>query len=568
MRIYASQKQPKIAKKQPKKGSSKKRRKTAKDGAKKVAQARKLLYAVFARCAYFRQPSSMITDTEKQAAKQTDVVFVIGQYIDIKKKGSRYIGLCPFHDERSPSFVVSPNRNQYKCFGCGASGDPIKFVMQYQGKTFPEAVKILTGGSYLDADQPVRRQQYVAPTDYFSRDAMEATKVGAYETNLFKWLKTQFSAIQIEALQRQFDIGGKGERVIFWQVDKAGRVRTGKVMAYNQETGKRSREVYPSWMHQAESFNLSQCFFGESQLMDTSRINELVCIVESEKTALIAATYWPEYIWMASGGVQNMTKGKFEALRGRDVKLYPDAKLSLDQKPTPYEQWTQLAIELNRQGFSVTVSDWIENNATPEQKESGYDLADFVTGYQLPTAAPVHLMTTAEPPTAAKERQRLSGGDKVSEGTRAVVQISVQPLKQPVKAPVHLMTTAEPPTAAKERQRLSGGDKVSEGTRAVVHICEQPLEDPVKAPVHLMTTAEQVANPADQREALQLVGEYWQQNTDTAKAEDTEASEEKWNAGKRWAEQIRQRGTTANAVPFWQRQDARQHHQQNHIKNE
>jgi hypothetical protein len=130
------------------------------------------------------------------------------------------------------------------------------------------------------------------------------------------------------------------------------------------------------------------------------------------------------------------------------------------------------------------------------------------------------------------------------------------------------MTTAEPPTAAKERQRLSGGDKVSEGTRAVVHICEQPLEDPVKAPVHLMTTAEQVANPADQREALQLVGEYWQQNTDTAKAEDTEASEEKWNAGKRWAEQIRQRGTTANAVPFWQRQDARQHHQQNHIKNE
>ena len=448
----------------------------------------------------------MITDTEKQAAKQTDVVFVIGQYIDIKKKGSRYIGLCPFHDERSPSFVVSPNRNQYKCFGCGASGDPIKFVMQYQGKTFPEAVKILTGGSYLDADQPVRRQQYVAPTDYFSRDAMEATKVGAYETNLFKWLKTQFSAIQIEALQRQFDIGGKGERVIFWQVDKAGRVRTGKVMAYNQETGKRSREVYPSWMHQAESFNLSQCFFGESQLMDTSRINELVCIVESEKTALIAATYWPEYIWMASGGVQNMTKGKFEALRGRDVKLYPDAKLSLDQKPTPYEQWTQLAIELNQQGFSVTVSDWIENNATPEQKESGYDLADFVTGYQ-------------------------------------------------------------PPPAAKERQRLSGGDKVSEGIRAVVLISAQPLEDPVKAPVHLMTTPEQVTREADQREALQLLREYWQQNTDITKVEASEAKEQRWNDGKRWAEQIRQRGTTANAVPFWQRQEARKY-QQNHIKNE
>ena len=173
----------------------------------------------------------------------------------------------------------------------------------------------------------------------------------------------------------------------------------------------------------------------------------------------------------------------------------------------------------------------------------------LMTTAEPPTAAPVHLMTTAEPPTAAPVH----------------LMTTAEP---PPAAPVHLMAAAEPPPAAKERQRLSGGDKVSEGTRAVVQISEQPLENPVKAPVHLMTTAEQVANPADQREALQLVGEYWQQNTDTAKAEDTEASEEKWNAGKRWAEQIRQRGTTANAVPFWQRQDARQHHQQNHIKNE
>jgi hypothetical protein len=161
-------------------------------------------------------------------------------------------------------------------------------------------------------------------------------------------------------------------------------------------------------------------------------------------------------------------------------------------------------------------------------------------------AAPVHLMVTAEPTTAAPVHLMTTA------------------------APVHLMTTAKPPTAAKERQRLSGGDKVSEGTRAVQPILAEPLEDPVKAPVHLMTTAEPVANEADQREALQLLREYWQQNTatDTTKAEASEASEQRWNDGQRWAEQIRQRGTTANAVPLWQRQEARQHHQQNHINNE
>lgn len=64
-------------------------------------------------------------------------------YVKIQKKGSSYFGLCPFHNEKSPSFSVSPGKQMYYCFGCGAGGNVFSFVMQYENFTFPEAVKML-----------------------------------------------------------------------------------------------------------------------------------------------------------------------------------------------------------------------------------------------------------------------------------------------------------------------------------------------------------------------------------------------------------------------------------------
>jgi len=72
-----------------------------------------------------------------------DVVDVIGNYIQLKKKGSNFTANCPFHSEKTPSFVVSPTKQIYHCFGCGAHGDSIKFIMEYEKLSYPEAIEKL-----------------------------------------------------------------------------------------------------------------------------------------------------------------------------------------------------------------------------------------------------------------------------------------------------------------------------------------------------------------------------------------------------------------------------------------
>ena len=76
---------------------------------------------------------------------RADVVDLVGRYVQLKKGGANYLGLCPFHGEKSPSFTVSPSKQFYHCFGCGKNGDAIRFLMDYAGMSFVEAVKDLAG---------------------------------------------------------------------------------------------------------------------------------------------------------------------------------------------------------------------------------------------------------------------------------------------------------------------------------------------------------------------------------------------------------------------------------------
>lgn len=79
----------------------------------------------------------------EEVRNKNDIVDVIGSYVKIQKKGSSYFGLCPFHNEKSPSFSVSGHKQIYYCFGCGAGGNVIRFIMNYENFTFQEAVKYL-----------------------------------------------------------------------------------------------------------------------------------------------------------------------------------------------------------------------------------------------------------------------------------------------------------------------------------------------------------------------------------------------------------------------------------------
>ncbi len=72
-----------------------------------------------------------------------DIVEVVGRYVTLKSGGRSPKGLCPFHDEKTPSFTVNPDRQTFKCFGCGKGGDVFRFLMEHEGMTFPEAVRSL-----------------------------------------------------------------------------------------------------------------------------------------------------------------------------------------------------------------------------------------------------------------------------------------------------------------------------------------------------------------------------------------------------------------------------------------
>lgn len=93
-------------------------------------------------CVSYVIPQSFITDL----LNRVDIVDVVGRYVQLKKGGANYMGLCPFHSEKSPSFTVSPTKQFYHCFGCGAHGTSIGFLIEYSGMGFVDAVKDLAQG--------------------------------------------------------------------------------------------------------------------------------------------------------------------------------------------------------------------------------------------------------------------------------------------------------------------------------------------------------------------------------------------------------------------------------------
>ena len=93
-----------------------------------------------------------------------DIVEVISQYVPLQKKGGRYFGCCPFHNEKTPSFCV--NNGWYHCFGCGASGDVVKFVMEMESVSFYDAVKILADKVGLQLPEVKLDPQYAQKKEH------------------------------------------------------------------------------------------------------------------------------------------------------------------------------------------------------------------------------------------------------------------------------------------------------------------------------------------------------------------------------------------------------------------
>ena len=91
-----------------------------------------------------------------EAARIEDV---ISDFVTLKKRGANFIARCPFHNEKTPSFVVSPAKNIYKCFGCGAAGNASKFIMEHEHLSYPEALKYLAKKYHIHIEEEFSEQQ-------------------------------------------------------------------------------------------------------------------------------------------------------------------------------------------------------------------------------------------------------------------------------------------------------------------------------------------------------------------------------------------------------------------------
>ncbi|MBW7951588.1 MAG: DNA primase, partial [Chitinophagaceae bacterium] len=96
----------------------------------------------------------MITpQTIEQIKSRIDIIDIISDYVKLKKRGSNYLGLCPFHNEKTPSFTVSPSKELYKCFGCGKSGNAITFLMDHDKLSYVESLKWLAARYNIEIEE-------------------------------------------------------------------------------------------------------------------------------------------------------------------------------------------------------------------------------------------------------------------------------------------------------------------------------------------------------------------------------------------------------------------------------
>src|SRR5580698_4229086 len=91
--------------------------------------------------------------TIQQILSKIDIVDIVGGFVKLKKRGSNYLGLCPFHNEKTPSFTISPSKEIYKCFGCGRSGNTIGFIMEHEKYSYVEALRWLANRYNIEVEE-------------------------------------------------------------------------------------------------------------------------------------------------------------------------------------------------------------------------------------------------------------------------------------------------------------------------------------------------------------------------------------------------------------------------------
>ena len=332
----------------------------------------------------------------------TDIVDVVGQFVELKRKGARYVGLCPFHDDRHVgNFSVYPAKQVYKCFACDAKGGAVTFLMEHEKMSFADAIRWLGRRKGIDIDDKtvnveVKRRELPPPlpTLYLPDYMVRATE--QRRCNFHTWLHSLPWAAEmrkrVEPVIEAYRVGAtKRGWTVFWQLDQSQTARTGHVMLYKDD-GHRIKDGYSTdWIHamlrrdvvrDARGYpvkgdagepvpkypqygqdvtEVRYCPFG-LHLLDKYPSAE-VHIVESEKTALVCAIYFgdPEqHLWMACAGMQNLKRGLLEPIiqQRRVIALHPDR----DGEASWREKLSELSYELAYINTAVLTLNWKEQD--------------------------------------------------------------------------------------------------------------------------------------------------------------------------------------------------------------
>lgn len=128
---------------------------------------------------------------------RVDIVDVVGRYVQLRKGGANLLGLCPFHNEKSPSFTVSPAKQFYHCFGCGAHGSAITFLMEHTGASFPDAVRTLAASAGMTVPEETRSPRQQQETVRRKAEESRHTQVlNAAQAHYLKQLRASPAAIR------------------------------------------------------------------------------------------------------------------------------------------------------------------------------------------------------------------------------------------------------------------------------------------------------------------------------------------------------------------------------------
>ncbi len=306
----------------------------------------------------------MISEKSKQLIIDTaQVEDIVGDFVTLKRKGANLSGLCPFHNEKTPSFNVNPTRNIYKCFGCGEGGDPIKFLMEYEQLSFPEALRYIAKKYGIEIEETETSQEAIEERqivdslhiiteyakDYYQKQMFETDagksvglsyfkSRGFREETIRKWglgitpaKKDGFTkqatddGYNIELLRKlgltnKYDSDFFRERVMF-----TIRSLSGKIIAYAGRTLSKDKKV-PKYINSPETeiYVKNKVLFGAHFARKSIR-NEDECIIVEGYTDVIS---------LHQSGIENVVASSGTSLTVGQINLIkrytPNIKILYD----------------------------------------------------------------------------------------------------------------------------------------------------------------------------------------------------------------------------------------------